>query len=99
MERRYKILQIDKEHLVNLFNAFRLPELSAPKLKFIEVPIASKLPKGYEVHSVYYEPFRDCFQVIIWHASFPIIDPGLTIPVLDGINDLMFIKLELKTKE
>lgn len=81
IERRYKILNLDKQELVEIFNQLNVVNIAKFEKKdlSIAVPYFPELPKGYEIHDVIFSFERQCFQLLIWHKTFPVIQPGMMI--------------------
>lgn len=85
VKRNYKIVNIEVEAVVALFNGIRFV---GDKKVTVQLPIIQGLPKGYEVHKCQYSFERDCFQLLVWHQSFPETPEGQVIPELqpEGIQ-------------
>jgi hypothetical protein len=81
IERRYKILNLDKEELVGIFNHLNAVNIAKHENKDLSIAVTHfpELPKGYEVHDIIFSFERQCFQLLIWHKTFPVIPPQMMI--------------------
>ena len=78
-ERRYKIVRMDQELLVNIFNW----HLDVPH--FIALPISEHLPEGARVVAINYNPSYRAFDLMVEHESFPVVAPGQLIPAIPDV--------------
>jgi len=72
-EKRYKIAYISHEFLVDLFTIGNKIHQKAIK----------GMPETARIQSVFYEPLRGCFGVVIYDESFEIIKEAEVLPILE----------------
>ncbi len=76
-KRRCKILHIQADSIITLLGAWA-------HCDFMQLPVLSGIPKGYEVMRVQYDFGRDAIAVLIRHPSFEATEPGCIFPIIDG---------------
>ena len=69
-ERRLVIVPISKRVMLKVFE----------QLPCGRVPYLRDLPEGVEVKAVHYSFSRDCFELLLFHASFQLVPDGAEIP-------------------
>lgn len=79
--RRLKILPIAFEDILSCFQGYN-------EMKEYYHPVIEGIPRGLHVESVEYDFRRQCFSLIVYHDSFPIVEYGAQIPVLDGYHHM-----------
>ena len=75
-ERRYKIVRMDQDLLVSIFNW----HLDLPHC--IALPISEHLPEGARVVAVNYNPSYGAFDLKVEHESFSPVALGCMIPAI-----------------
>jgi hypothetical protein len=96
VERRYKILVIDKDSFIGIFNHLNtINNLKSGNTIAIQLPIFPNLPKGYEIHDIIFDFEFQCFKIIIWHLSFPVVPPNMVITdLVEGGLEYRIVKIE-----
>lgn len=78
MERRFKILLLRTQLLVDFFNWWRDPP------QWMALPVRDELPEDCTVVAVNYSLHRNCLEAIVQSESFPPVPDGEMIPVIEG---------------
>jgi len=67
---RVKIVGIDEQLLIDVFNWWRNPP------SWLGLPITDELPENCEVLRVYVNYEMRCIDLLVYHPSFPACEPG-----------------------
>ena len=89
-ERRYKIVRMDSDLLVNIFNW----HLDMPHC--IALPITESLPEGTRVVEVHYNHCHRAWDITVEHESFPVVDvTSVKIPAIpDWFDEYRIVRFE-----
>jgi hypothetical protein len=97
LKRKCRIVWIAQHELVGMFIAAAVAcgRLTADVFK-LQLPVLENLPQDIFIDSIFYDPARFVFGVIILHDTFKIVQPGEMPPEMNGTLGSMYAEIEIK---
>ncbi len=75
-ERRWKLFPVSESLVVELLTAYR----RASKTWYFYVADYPELPADAVVRDIRHDPYNRCYQLLVYHPSFPVVPDGATVP-------------------
>jgi hypothetical protein len=97
LKRKCRIIWVNQYELVGMFisAAVACGRLTVDVFK-LQFPVLKNLPQDILIDSIFYDPARFVFGVIILHDTFRTVQPGEMPPEMNGTIGSMYAEIEIK---
>ena len=97
LERHRKIVWVKGHEICSLFIAasVAMGSIKTDQMNLI-LPTIKALPDGALIDSVFFDPMRGCFGIVVLHELFPVVEPGKMPEFLNGTLETKYVHAIIK---